>query len=137
MKVAEIFERKGEPYFRNLEKQMLREVLRHDGQVLATGGGAVMDRRNLVLLKRRSLLICLMASAEALLSRSGVGKGRPLLGDATYREGRIKELLRQREESYAQAHVRIDTDDLTVDEVVQKILGVIKGLSNEDSGQTA
>jgi shikimate kinase len=123
--VREIFERKGEPYFRALEKRMLQEALSEDGQVIATGGGAVVDAENLRLLKERSVLICLTAPPETLLSRSGSGKGRPLLGGQDRRR-RIAELLRQREASYAQAHSHIDTARLTVDEVVEKILAFLK-----------
>ena len=56
MKVREIFDHTGEAYFRRLEKQTLAEVLERNGQVIATGGGAVLDEENLALLKKRSLL---------------------------------------------------------------------------------
>jgi shikimate kinase len=54
-KVAEIFADEGEAYFRRLEKRTLSEVLQNNGQVIATGGGIVMDNENLALLmgKRR------------------------------------------------------------------------------------
>ncbi|MFQ5904240.1 MAG: shikimate kinase, partial [Candidatus Binatia bacterium] len=60
-----------------------------------------------------------------LLQRSGAGKGRPLLkGDDGQK--RIEGLLRQREKSYAQAHISIDTSCLSVDEVVEKIMEVLR-----------
>lgn len=121
MAVREIFDRKGENYFRQAEKSMLSEVLRKDGQIIATGGGAILDRQNLDLLQHRALLVCLMAQPETLLRRSGAGKDRPLL-EGEGRQKRIQELLRQREKSYAQAHLCIETDCLSVDEVVEKIL---------------
>jgi len=121
MAVAAIFRRKGEKYFRALEKQLLREVLEKDGQVIATGGGAILDEDNLRLLKEKALIVCLTAGPETLLKRSGVGKERPLL-EGEDRRQRIEELLKLREESYARAHLRIKTDDLTVEEVVEKIL---------------
>lgn len=121
MKVSKIFERKGESHFRRVEKGSLKELLRRDGLVIATGGGVVMDEENLDLLKRQCLLICLKALPETLLGRSGSGKDRPLLeGDNV--QGRIEGLLKQREKSYAQAHVSIDTDGLSVGEVVEKIV---------------
>src|SRR5512145_2584761 len=51
MKVKEIFAVKGEPYFRELEKQTLSDILKKDGQVIATGGGVVTDDDNLALLR--------------------------------------------------------------------------------------
>ena len=125
MKVQEIFDRKGEAYFRAVEKRKLREVLGQDGQVIATGGGAVVDEENLRLLKQKSFLIYLTATGPMLLRRSGGGKGRPLLGGEG-KERRIAELLRQREKCYAQAHAQIDTTELTVDQVVDKIMKEIR-----------
>lgn len=128
MKVPQIFSRKGEAYFRKVEKRKLRQLLRQGGQVIATGGGAIMAEEALRLLKQRSWLICLTASPEVLLQRSGTGKERPLLGEDD-RERRIKGLLGRREKSYAQAHLSIDTSSLSVDEVVEEIIAAIKRLS--------
>ena len=125
MKVHEIFGLKGEAYFRAAEKRALKRLLGEDGQVLATGGGAIVDEENLRLLKERSLLICLTAAPETLLKRSGGAKRRPLL-EGGERKERIEELLRRREQSYAQAHAIIDTDSLSVDEVVEKIMKLMK-----------
>ena len=125
MKVHEIFERKGEAYFRRAEKRTLKEVLKQDGQVIATGGGVITDEENLRLLKKKTLLICLTATATTLLQRSGAGENRPLL-KAVDKHKKIEELLSQREKSYRQAHFRIDTGKLSVDQVVEKIVEIIK-----------
>jgi len=131
VKVKEIFARKGEAYFRKLEKETMKEVLSRDGQVVATGGGAVMDTENLRLLKQRSVLISLTATPETLLRRSGSGNKRPLLKEGD-RLGRIGELLTQRKRVYRQAHFTIDTDQLSVDEVVERI---IKAVQHNTSGR--
>jgi shikimate kinase len=122
-KVREIFENKGEPYFRHLEKQALAQVLQEDGQVIATGGGVVLDVDNLRLLQERSLIVCLMADVNAIVRRAGSGTQRPLLM-TTDKSHRINELLKQRKQYYANAHIQVDTSDLTVDEVVGKILAL-------------
>jgi shikimate kinase len=121
LRIREIFSTKGEPYFRRREKQTLAEVLRENGQVIATGGGVVLDQENLRLLREKSFLVCLGATREVILRRVGKGRQRPLLkgGD---RVDKIDDLLRRREKSYEAAHVAIDTSDLTVDAVVEKIL---------------
>lgn len=120
-KIRDIFQAKGERYFRRLEKETLASVLASDGQVISTGGGIVMDEDNLRLLQQRSLLICLRADLNTILRRAGSGKQRPLLmaGD---RVERIEELLRQREKYYAHAQIHVDTSNLTVDEVVDKVI---------------
>jgi len=124
MTVAEIFRRKGEPYFRQAEKEALQKILSESGQVIATGGGVVLDEENLRLLRDKSLLICLSASPDVIERRAGKGSKRPLL-DGNDRKNRIDETLRQREKSYAQAHVSIDTSDLSVDQVVERIMGLL------------
>ena len=122
-KVREIFENKGEPYFRQVEKQALAQVLRQDSQVIATGGGVVLHEDNLRLLQERSLIVCLMADINAILRRAGSGNQRPLLM-TNDKVQRIEELLKERKKYYASAHIEIDTSDLTVDEVVGKILAI-------------
>jgi shikimate kinase len=121
MRVQDIFSRKGESYFRQAERQALAEVLGQEEQVIATGGGVVIDEENLRLLRKRSFVVCLTAAPEVLLRRAGKSKQRPLLKGAD-RAQRIGELLAQREKNYAQAHVAVDTSHLTVEQVVEKIL---------------
>ena len=123
-KVREIFEKKGEPYFRQLEKQALADILQRNGQVIATGGGVMMDEENLALLRERALMIRLSAPVDVLLSRVGGGTKRPLLSGAD-RRAKIEELLEKRENRYAQAHLTIDTSDLTINEVVKKIVQLV------------
>ena len=103
MKVREIFAQKGENYFRQLEKRVLDDVLRREGQVIATGGGVVMDDENLHWLRARALLVGLTASIDILLTRAGTGAKRPLLQGVNRKE-RIETLLKEREPRYAQAH---------------------------------
>jgi len=121
MAINDIFRRKGESYFRRSEKQALAEVLIQGEQVIATGGGVVIDDENLRLLREKSFLVCLTAAPEVLLRRAEKSRRRPLLegGD---RAQRIRQLLAQRERNYAQAHVAVDTSDLTVEQVVEKII---------------
>lgn len=126
MRVSEIFARRGEAYFREAERRALAEVLSRDGQVIATGGGAVMDPGNLALLRERSVLVCLTASPEVLLRRLGKAEDRPLLSGPD-RESRMAELLKQREDAYRRAELCVDTSDLTVDEVVAEIVRCLEG----------
>ena len=128
-KVREIFAEKGEPFFRQLEKRTLAETLQKGGQVLATGGGVIMDDENLALLRDKTTLISLTASIETFLARGGSGAKRPLLKGANRRE-RVEELLKQRGSRYAQAHFTVDTSNLTLEQVVDKI---IEQLNREDT----
>ena len=120
MKVKDIFSRKGESYFRRAEKQALAEVLFQGEQVIATGGGVVIDEENIRLLREKSFLVCLTAAPEVGLQVRVAQQARLLEGGD--RSQRIGELLAQREKNYAQAHVAVDTSDLTVEQVVEKII---------------
>jgi shikimate kinase len=125
MRVKNIFRRKGETYFRQAEKAALAEVLVHEGQIIATGGGVVIDEENLRLLRQKSFIVCLTAAPEIILRRARRSRQRPLLerGDPARRIG---ELLAQREKNYGQAHAVVDTSQLTVEQVADKIIERLK-----------
>ena len=118
--VREIFASRGERYFREREKAALGQVLDGSEQVIALGGGAVVDPDNLRLLKERSFLIWLKVSPRTVLNRTGGTDDRPLL-QGPDRLKRIEELSAERESIYAEADFTVDTDELTVDQVVQRI----------------
>jgi shikimate kinase len=124
MTISSIFAEKGEAYFRQCEKRELQTVLNLDNQVIATGGGAILDEENLRLLQNRSVLVCLTANPEAIFERVGSGSKRPLLnGDD--RRGRIQELLYARQDKYAQAHFSVDTTSLNIAQVTDKIVDLL------------
>jgi shikimate kinase len=125
MKVSDIFAEKGEAYFRRCEKEALGAVLEDNSQVIATGGGATIDEENLRLVQERALLVCLTADTEVLLKRVGSGSKRPLLKSGDRKE-RIEELLQLRQDKYAQADLSIDTTELTVDQVAERIIEMAK-----------
>jgi shikimate kinase len=125
MKVSDIFSQKGEAYFRQCEKRALAAALEEDNQVIATGGGAIVDEDNLRLVQSKALLVCLTADIDALLKRVGSGSKRPLLNPGD-RKARIEELLQLRARRYAQAHLSIDTTDLTIDQVAERIIEMAK-----------
>ena len=124
-KVREIFAQQGEAYFRDVEKQTLNQVLSQPDQVIATGGGILMDEENFNLLRQKSMLVGLTASTDVLLSRVGKSSKRPLLKGADLR-ARIDELLQQRQNRYDQADVTIDTSGRTIAQVVEKIVHTLE-----------
>ncbi len=110
MRVSEVFAQRGEPAFRALERGVIRRLSRGDGQVIALGGGAVLDPRNVEELRRTGRMILLTASPEEISLRTRRDSTRPLLvgGD---RLTRIRGLLDERRESYlAAADMVVDTN---------------------------
>ncbi len=78
--IADIFQKKGEKYFRNVEKNIVKEILNRDEQVvLSLGGGAFMDDEIRELIKARAISVWLYADLETLLYRVGAKHNRPLL----------------------------------------------------------
>lgn len=126
MSIARLFSEKGEPYFRELEQQVIARVSLQDGAVIATGGGALVKEVNAERLKASGILICLTATPEVILARVQRDTARPLLL-AEDPLAKIHALLTVRAEAYAKAHVMIDTSHLSVDEVVEAVQAAVAG----------
>lgn len=119
--VSEIFDKYGEPYFRKIESEIIKDVSVMENVVISTGGGAVIRPENRMNLKRNSITICLTASPEVIYERTKDYDNRPLLKtDDTYM--RIKELLKEREPYYSEADIKIDTTQLEAQKVVETIM---------------
>lgn len=120
--VSDIFARKGEQYFRGVERRVVEEVCGgEEGAVVATGGGAISDEGNWRRMRQSGVIVCLTASPQAILARVGERGERPLLQGGEPME-RIQSLLSQRAEAYARADITIDTSALSVEEVVDELL---------------
>jgi shikimate kinase len=119
--IPEIFEQDGEPAFRELEARLLRQTVAKYAEstaVLALGGGAILAPASAALLRDKTVCIYLRATLDTLLARlEGETAGRPLADDA------LAERLAAREPLYEKtAHVTIDTDGLSPDEVADEII---------------
>jgi 3-dehydroquinate synthase len=79
MTVAEIFETRGEPYFRALEEEICNELAERTGLVVATGGGTLISEKNYQALSRKGTVVLLEASVAAILERVKRDRARPLL----------------------------------------------------------
>jgi len=119
--IAQIFEESGEPYFRRIEKEVVKEFSGKEGQVLACGGGVVMDEENMARLKQSANLVYLKTSPEIILKRTQSYQHRPLLNVPDPKK-KIEELLKIREPFYARADFTVDTSDKEIREIVEEIL---------------
>ncbi len=119
--IGQIFESDGEQRFRDLESRVIEEVCRLDGHVISYGGGAVLRPENRCNIRENATVILLRATATTILSRVSKSTERPLLMDGD-RLNRICSLLKAREELYySTMDIAIDTDNMTVLEVVETI----------------
>jgi len=124
MPIRDIFEKKGEPYFRRVEKEVIKEASSRKNVVISAGGGAIVDEENFNNLKNSGTLICLKASPDTILKRTKDLKTRPLLNVPDPKK-RIEELLKKREPYYNKANFIIDTDNLSIEQVVLKITDLL------------
>ena len=119
--IPDIFAAQGEAGFRCLEKQMLEQTVKKYAEstaVLALGGGSVTVPGAVQLLQEKTLCIYLQAPLEVLQQRlEGQTEGRPLAGEG------LAERLAAREPLYqAAAHVTMDTEGLSPEEVADEII---------------
>jgi shikimate kinase len=128
LSIPQIFAARGEAAFRALESRMVERVAERSRCVVATGGGTIVNPRNLEMLKRCGMLINLTADIETILVRAGSGDDRPMLKEGDRRE-RIRSLLQQRASAYAQADITVDTSSLTVEEVARQIMDRLRNSS--------
>jgi len=125
-RIVDIFAQAGEPYFRRIEKKALKEVSSQKKFVVACGGGIVLDKENIKLMKKNGILICLTATPKEILKRVSANKERPLL-KVEEPAKRIELLLKMRAPYYMQADKIIDTTRLSIKEVVEKISKILPG----------
>ena len=128
LSIPQIFSTYGEERFRDAETEALRELSPNPSSIIVTGGGIVLRRENIDLLKRLGTVVWLNAREEILFERATRKSERPLL-HADKPRATFSELLRIRVPLYANAaEIRIDTSELTHEEVADAILSKIDDL---------
>ena len=119
--IEDIFERHGEPLFRDGERRVIARLLDGLPHVLATGGGAFMDANTRALLKERAITIWIKADLDILLSRVGRRNHRPLLKNGDKR-AILERLMAERHPIYAEATFTIDSSDSPPEEMVTRVI---------------
>ena len=122
IKIKEIFNSKGEGYFRDLEVKVLKEILTARSAVIATGGGIVQREKSRLLLENEKNVFFLNSSVKRQFERTKDSDKRPLLnkGDSFKT---LKELYKKRLPHYENvSRCKIEMDDKTNDEIVEQIL---------------
>jgi shikimate kinase len=122
--IPSFFAEQGEAAFRQKEREVIAELAAKSGQVIATGGGVVLDAANVTNLRATGRVLLLVASPETILQRVGDAQSRPLLATAPDPLAHIESLLAERFPHYARAaHHQIEIADRApyalVDEIVR------------------
>jgi shikimate kinase len=125
LKIAQIFAQSGEPYFRDHEYRTISRLLGEEKIILALGGGAVEhpSTREEILADPHTLFVHLAVALETVFSRcSGTETVRPVFND---RE-RLETRYNTRIPYYQQAHLTVATDDISAEEVADRLMKQIK-----------
>jgi len=127
MSIPEIVERHGWDKFRDLESEVAEEVGKMDNCVVDTGGGVILRGVNVDNLRKKGKIVWLKSDIKTIIDRIKDDQGRPsLTGKKSFTE-EVSEVLEQRRKKYEDAaDYAIDTSKLTVNEVVNKIIGYLK-----------
>jgi shikimate kinase len=119
--VADIFARNGEPYFRTLERDILRLLLPLRHVVVATGGGTFMDPDNRVAINMDGVSVWLDVPLDELVARLPADGRRPLAAD----RAQMERLFAVRQAAYANAQVRVDARGAHPEAVAERIIEAI------------
>ncbi|MCK5529458.1 MAG: shikimate kinase [Kiritimatiellae bacterium] len=122
-KISDIFETDGEPFFRQLEFDLAKELSNQDNLVIATGGGIVLNQENINNFKSSGIVICLSADPQIILERVAKETHRPLL-EGDEKMNKILGILESRKELYGAIKNQVDTTKLDIDGVVAGIIKI-------------
>ena len=125
MKISEIFKQSGEPGFRDIETEMIKNFSKNENAIISTGGGAVLRQENVDAMRENGVIICLTAAPETILKRTSNNNDRPLLQVEDPLK-KIQELLKFRMPYYTKADIIIDTENKTPFEIAEEIIRAVK-----------
>jgi shikimate kinase len=121
--IAEIFAGEGEPAFRKMEREFIANGHPPARTTVACGGGLVIQSGMSEALRSRGVVICLHASIETILARTGRQNNRPLLAGGDPEE-RLRTLFAERESIYRSAGTLILTDGRSLKDIVGHVVRV-------------
>ncbi len=119
--MAEIFAKSGEPYFRSIERDILRLLLPLRHCVVATGGGTFMDPDNRVAINMDGVSVWLDVPLEELVARLPADGRRPLAAD----RAQMERLFAVRQIAYANAQLRVDARGEHPEAVAERIIEAV------------
>jgi shikimate kinase len=129
MSIPEIFAKHGQKKFRETETEALRRMRTEEPTIIITGGGIVLRRENIEILKSQAVVVWLDGDEETLFARASRKQNRPFLQTKNPRET-FSQILTARRPLYANmADIRIDTSVLTDEEVAVAVLAKLRRMN--------
>jgi len=133
--IADIFKEDGEIAFRQLEIEVTKEIAEKDNQVIACGGGIVLNRINIDRLKKNAVIVFLTVSFDVIEKRVSAGSRiRPLLEGSTDRAKTIRELMEFRQPFYDRAaDIKVNSSNIGIEATADLIIDRFR--ENESKNQ--
>ena len=128
--IKEIFENKGEDYFRKTEKKISLEELKKNNSVIALGGGAFMDTSIRKEAKNSSVSFWLDLNLKSLFIRLKNVKKRPLLNQDNLEES-VNKIYSERKKIYNKSDFKIKCSSMNINQVVNKIIKLYENSRNK------
>ena len=120
MRIPEIFEKRGEKFFREFEEKTTLKILKKNRIVISLGGGAFINKNIREEILKNHLSFWLKWDSKILINRIKNSLKRPLAKEATNNE--LMDLIKQRSNIYSKASIKINCNNLTKNEIANKIL---------------
>ena len=130
MTIPELFEAYGEPEFRDLERRVIKRILRNGPQVLATGGGAFMNEATRRAIAKAGISVWLRAELDVLMERVSRKGNRPLLKTNDPR-ATMQNLMNARYPVYAMADVTIQSRDEKKEVMAAEVIEALAKMQSE------
>jgi len=122
MSISEIFKKKGEDYFRNLEEKITLKSLKKINNVISLGGGGFINTKIRKEILTNHFSFWLNCDDSILIKRIKGNKKRPLAFNSTDKE--IRAIIKDRSKIYSDAKFKINCNKLTKTEIIKKIIKI-------------
>jgi shikimate kinase len=120
LKIFNIFEKKGEIYFRNLEEKITLKLLKSKKKIISLGGGGFLNKIIRKEILKNHLSFWLNWNNSSIIKRIHKNKKRPIAFNAS--ESDLKELIIERSKIYSEANFKINCENLTKNMIINQII---------------
>lgn len=130
LSVLDIFDYRGEEYFRSQEMKVISEVLNYGSVVLSTGGETFIDDEIRKIIKEKAIVVWLKTNIDTIHERVSRRNTRPKLTGENVRDT-IEKMLAEAEPKYAEADIMVESKDMEAHFVIDTILSRLKNLTDK------
>ena len=120
LKIHDIFQKKGENYFRDIEEKITLKLLKNKGKVISLGGGGFLNKNIRKEILKNHISFWLNWKSSTLINRILKSKKRPIAFNSN--ENDLKKLIGERSNIYAEAKFKINCETLTKNMIVKNII---------------